>query len=187
VRGNGDGHSADGEWGPELIDTSIDGHDFTIRLATVADAEVLARHRCEMFRDMGQLGDESYNDLARASAEYFSVAMPKGEYMAWLVAPASQPDLIVAGGGLQLRQILPRPDRNGTLQKPGPQGLIVNVYTEKAWRRRGLGELVTRTIIEWCRQNGVASVVLHASAMGRALYERIGFIQSNEMYYPMEE
>src|SRR5206468_9194812 len=70
--------------------------------------------------------------------------------------------------------------------EPGPQGVILNVYTEKEWRRTGLAELVMRTIIEWSRANGVASLVLHASSMGRSLYERLGFLPSNEMYYPMQ-
>ena len=158
---------------------------FTTRPATVADIATLVRHRCEMFKDMGQLQEEHYRELAEASARYFAEAIPAGEYVAWLVAPDGQPDVIVAGGGMQLRRVLPRPDRSGRLQKPGPQGLIVNVYTEKEWRRRGLAELVMRTMLQWSRENGVASVVLHASSMGRGLYERLGFVASNEMHYSL--
>src|SRR5207247_11038658 len=91
-----------------------------------------------------------------------------------------------AGGGVELRGRLLRPTRRGELQEPGAKGVIVNVYTEKEWRGKGLGELVMRTIIEWSRTNGVASLVLHASPMGRSLYERLGFVDSNEMYYPMQ-
>jgi GNAT superfamily N-acetyltransferase len=137
-----------------------------------------------MFRDMGQLRDEAYPALAEATAAYYAEAMPAGEYVAWVLRPASQPDYIVAGGGVQLRRILPRPMSDGRLLKPGPQGLIVNVYTEPEWRRRGLGEMVMRAILEWSRENGVASVVLHASEEGRRLYERLGFTQTNEMAYP---
>lgn len=84
-----------------------------------------------------------------------------------------------------MRRIMPRPTSEGRLLRPGPQGIIVNVYTEKEWRRRGLGELVMRAIIEWSRENGIASLVLHASEMGRPLYERLGFEQTNEMSYPV--
>jgi GNAT superfamily N-acetyltransferase len=159
--------------------------DFSIRRATLQDIPALARHRCEMFRDMGQLRDDAYPLLADATAAYYAQAMPAGEYVAWVVSPASQPDVIVAGGGMQLRRILPRPTREGYLLTPGPQGLIVNVYTEHAYRRRGLGEMIMLTIIEWSRENGVASLVLHASDMGRPLYERLGFTQTSEMSYPL--
>ena len=55
----------------------------------------------------------------------------------------------------------------------------MNVFTEKEWRRSGLAELVMRVMLEWSRENGVASVVLHASSMGRGLYERLGFVKSH--------
>ncbi len=163
----------------------IEPEQFAIRQATIADVKALARHRCEMFRDMGQLQEDAYQALADASIEYFEKAIPAGEYVAWVVTPRAQPDLIVSGGGMQLRRILPRPNRAGELERPGPQGLIVNVYTEKDWRRKGLAGLVTVTIIEWCRNNGVASLVLHASEMGRPLYEKLGFVASNEMWFPL--
>ena len=132
---------------------------------------------------MDQLREVSYQALREASMHYFAEVMAAGEYVAWVVTPHDEPGLIVAGGGLQLRQILPRPDRQGRLERVGPQGLIVNVYTEKEWRRMGLGEFVTLTIIKWCRVNDVASLVLHASEMGRSLYKRLGFVEGNEMWF----
>jgi GNAT superfamily N-acetyltransferase len=159
--------------------------EFLSRQATVDDIPAIVRHRCEMFRDMGQLRDDYYNALAEASAKYLAEAIPSGEYIGWLVALSEQPHTIVAGGGMQLRRMLPRPDSEGRLLRPGPQGLVVNVYTEKRWRRKGLAELVMRTIIEWSRENRVASLVLHASSMGRPLYERMGFVDTNEMIYPL--
>jgi GNAT superfamily N-acetyltransferase len=156
---------------------------FTIREATVDDRETLARHRCEMFKDMGILREDAYDDLARATAAYFAEAMPKGEYVAWVVTPEDSPENIVAGGGVQLRRILPRPDADGRLQAPWPQALAVNVFTEKEWRRRGLAELVMRTIIAWCKESGVASLVLHPSDMAFPLYEKLGFETTKEMYY----
>lgn len=160
--------------------------EFSVRRATVDDIPVLTRHRCEMFNDMGQLAREHYKELAEASARYFEEAIPSGEYVAWVVTPIERPEVVVAGGGVQLRHILPRPGPDGALQKPGPQGLVVNVYTEKEWRRNGLAALVMRTIIEWSKENSLGSLVLHASPMGRRLYERLGFHFTNEMSYQLE-
>jgi GNAT superfamily N-acetyltransferase len=167
------------------MDTSSTTEHFTIRPATVADINVLAHHRCEMFEEMGRLRAEHAQDLALAAQQYFTEAIPAGEYVGWLIALADEPARIVAGGGMQLRRILPAPDSHGSLRKPGPQALILNVYTEPAWRRRGLGALLIGTMIHWGRDHGVASLVLHASPMGRALYERLGFLANNEMYYPL--
>ena len=65
----------------------------------------------------------------------------------------------------------------------GPQGLVVNVYTERAWRRRGVADALMRELLRWCSGNGVESIVLHASGEGRPLYQKLGFTPTNEMRY----
>src|SRR5438128_694239 len=122
----------------------MESQQFLIRPATLDDIPALVRHRCEMFRDMDQLQEGAYESLVEASAKYFAEAIPSGEYIAWVVAPKSEPERIIAGGGLQLRRILPGTDHTGALRNPEPEGIIVNVYTEKEWRREGLAELIMR-------------------------------------------
>lgn len=156
---------------------------FTVRPATVADLEVLARHRVEMFRDMGEIADEAVESLRRATVGYLERALPAGEYHAWLASPAGTPAQIVAGAGLQLRTMLPRPSPDGGGVLPGPQGLVLNVFTEREWRRRGLAMLLMHRVLEWTRANDVRSVVLHASDDGRPLYERLGFVATHEMRF----
>jgi GNAT superfamily N-acetyltransferase len=159
--------------------------EFTVRPATPADIPALVRHRCEMFKDMDTLAPEDYPALAVAAAEYYAAALPGGQYYGWVASPAGAPERIVAGGGVQLRPSMPRPGRRGGVQPAGMQALIVNVYTDPAWRRQGLAELIMRTILAWCQETGMVSVALHASSQGRPLYERLGFEASNEMYFPL--
>jgi len=159
---------------------------FAIRRATAADASVLAHQRAGMFRDMGELPDELRDPLVKASTAYFARAIPEGSYVAWLAqnrdAPAPPaPGEIVGGAGLQLRELLPRPHPERTRLMRGPQALILNVFTERSWRRRGVAEALMRELLAWCRDNGVESVVLHASNEGRPLYEKLGFTATNEM------
>src|SRR6266550_1058805 len=90
---------------------------------------------------------------------------------------------IVGGAGLQLRELLPRPNPGGERLVRGPQGLVVNVYTERAWRRRGVADALMRELLRWCSGNGVESIVLHASGEGRPLYQKLGFTPTNEMRY----
>ncbi len=163
------------------IDSSAD--PFVIRLATAADAAIIARHRSEIFVEMGELSREAYDELYARSMRYFEDALPSGEYVGWLVAPSEAPAQIVAGAGVQIRRLIARPDGRGGVLPDGPQGLIVNVYTEHAWRRRGLAERLMRQIIAWAPDARVRSLVLHASADGRPLYERLGFDATNEMRY----
>jgi GNAT superfamily N-acetyltransferase len=156
---------------------------FSIRRATAADAPTLARHRAGMFRDMGELPERLDGPLVDASRRYFETAIPAGEYRGWVAAPSTNQGDIVAGAGVQLRTILPRPDTRGEELILGPQALILNVYTEPAWRGRGLATLLMGEVLRWAAATGIKSLVLHASTAGRPLYEGLGFAPTTEMSY----
>ncbi len=156
---------------------------FTIRLATSRDADVLARHRAEMFKDMGQLPAALYDTLLQAARAYFAAAIPDGRYVAWVAELREPPGEIVGGAGLQLRELLPRPHPAGERLMRGPQGLVLNVFTERGWRRRGVAVKLMEELLRWTQAHGIESVVLHASAEGRPLYEGLGFVPTNEMRY----
>jgi GNAT superfamily N-acetyltransferase len=156
---------------------------FVVRLATVTDAFILARHRAAMFRDMGILPDELYDSLVDASRRYFEEAVPSGEYLGWVAALAGRSGEIVAGAGVQMRRALPHPNPRTRQIVFGPQGVVLNVYTEPAWRRRGLAALLMRHVLDWAKVNGVRNLVLHASPDARALYQKLGFVPTNEMRY----
>jgi len=159
---------------------------FAVRSATPADAGPLARHRAEMFRDMGQLPGGLYDPLVAASQAYFTAALADGRAVAWVAESVDGARAIVGGAVLQLRELLPRPLPGGDRLLRGPQGLILNVFTERLWRRRGVAAALMRELLEWCRSNGIESLVLHASDEGRPLYEKLGFTATNEMRYTGE-
>lgn len=156
---------------------------FTIRLATSRDVDVLARHRAEMFKDMGHLPAALSDTLLQAARAYFAAAIPDGRYVAWLAELRDPPGEIVGGAGLQLRELLPRPHPAGERLMRGPQGLVLNVFTERRWRRQGVAAGLMEELLRWTRAYGIESLVLHASAEGRPLYERLGFVPTNEMRY----
>src|SRR5207302_371944 len=156
---------------------------YRIRRATAADAGVLARHRAEMFRDMGELPDGLYDTLVEAARAYVTQAITDGRYVGWVAELDAGSGEIVGGAGLQLRELLPRPNPGRERLVRGPQGLVVNVYTERAWRRRGVADALMRELLRWCSGNGVESIVLHASGEGRPLYQKLGFTPTNEMRY----
>ena len=148
---------------------------------------MLGRHRALMFVEMGRLSGDAVETLTQSSAAYFAMAIPEGSYAAWVAMPLDRPDLIVAGGGAQRRPLLPRPSDRDPQAIVVEEALIVNVYTDPAWRRLGIAELVMRHILDWTREEGITRVVLHASAAGRPMYERMGFVATNEMRYDEQE
>jgi GNAT superfamily N-acetyltransferase len=165
-----------------------DGAPFVVRRATGDDAGLLARHRAEMWREMGRLTDEVEPDVIRDAVAFFARAVPDGTFRGWLAAPAAHPDEIVAGAGFLLRPIIPtiRLRAGRAVSTTAPQALVVNVYTAPAWRRRGLGRLLMQHVLDGARAAGASSVVLHASDAGRPLYEGMGFVGTNEMRFSGE-
>jgi ribosomal protein S18 acetylase RimI-like enzyme len=111
---------------------------------------------------------------AEKSKPWLLEKMKSGEYLAWLVM--SPDDSVAAGAGLWLMDWIPH--MVGTSAR---RGNILNVHTAPEFRRRGLARQLMDTALAWCRDNGVDTVVLHASAEARALYESLGFVASNEM------
>jgi len=153
--------------------------EIRVRVATLADIVTLGHHRAEMFRDMGQLTEHNERELTRASESFFREVVGTGEYIAWLAVTTAAPERVVAGAGLWLRPMLPRPTPTGIIR--GREALIANVYTEPDWRRRGVARLLMRHVLEYTREHNVPRVLLHASDDGRPLYETLGFEPTNEM------
>ena len=147
---------------------------YSIRLATIDDAGIIAGHRHRMFVDMGKYDPQKLEAMTSAYQPWVASKMSTGEYLSWLATAA---DGSVAGGlGLWLMDWPPH------VLGSGPRrGNILNVYTERALRRRGLARALMEAALAWCRENQVDLVVLHASPDGRALYESLGFEASNEM------
>jgi ribosomal protein S18 acetylase RimI-like enzyme len=156
---------------------------FHVREATVVDIPLLAGHRAAMFRDMGQLASDREAALVRATAGYLRGALPRGEYLAWVAESSVTPAELIGGAGVQLRPILPRPASAGDGLELGPEAIILNVYVEPAWRRRGVGDRLMQSVLTTLAERKVRRIVLHASDDGRRLYERLGFVATNEMRF----
>jgi ribosomal protein S18 acetylase RimI-like enzyme len=58
----------------------------------------------------------------------------------------------------------------------GGTGWVGGVAVVPAHRRVGLGGALTEAIVEFLGGRGVATVLLHATALGRPVYERLGFV-----------
>jgi GNAT superfamily N-acetyltransferase len=69
----------------------------------------------------------------------------------------------------------------------GRRAMILNVYTEPEFRRLGVARRIMQTILDWIRARGLRSANLHASHEGRVLYEKLGFVATNEMRLRFDE
>jgi len=155
---------------------------FRVRRATSQDAGIIAWHRARMFQDMGNVTGDAFGILRAKAQTRLEQWIQDGNYIGWLASPAGKLEMIVAGAGVQLQPILPRPVDVSTIGE-GRQGTIVNVFTEPEWRRRGIAGLLIQEIMIWSKNEQLDRLILHASNEGRSIYERLGFVASNEMRF----
>ena len=60
-----------------------------------------------------------------------------------------------------------------------PMAHLIAVYVTPDWRRRGLGEAVSRAVVEWAHEGRASAVLLSVSDRNegaRRVYESIGFV-----------
>ena len=159
---------------------------FVIRPATIADQAIIAHHRVSMFVDMGSVDPADVPFLRATTLAWLAQAIPRGDYLGWLAAPHDAPGRTVAGAGVHVRRVLPfpekRPDGRHKVAE-GRQAIIVNVYTEQEFRRRGLARRLMEAILAWAQSVDLESLVLHAAPDARHLYESMGFAPTNEMRF----
>jgi GNAT superfamily N-acetyltransferase len=145
-----------------------------IRKASVDDVFEILRHRRGMFEDMGFKDPASLAAMQESSEIFIAKGIGEGFYKGWLLEGNS--GRILAGGGIVIT-MMPAHPRDPQSRR----ATILNLYTYPEHRRKGLARLLMRTMIDWCRSEGFASVSLHASDDGRHLYELLGFQPTNEM------
>ncbi len=147
--------------------------DFTIREAQLTDIPEILRQRRAMYADMGYTDQKALEAMSPLSAGYLAKAMADGSFRAWLVCDGAP---VVAGGAVIISPWLAHP-----YDLECRRATILNVYTNPEYRRRGIARKLMQVMIDWCKREGLARVILHASEDGRHLYESFGFEPSNEM------
>ena len=145
-----------------------------IRPATLSDIATILHHRRSMYEDMGKRDERALSMMAEASEPYFRAALSDGTYQGFLAE--NNEGRVIAGGGIV---ISPWPAHPSELH--ARRAMILNMYTEKDYRRRGIAKRLMLTMLEYLRKEGFPKVSLHASDEGRPLYESLGFEISNEM------
>jgi GNAT superfamily N-acetyltransferase len=162
------------------MDASPSHAGFTVRRADSRDATALGTMRAaqqrEIVEQLPPLADDPY---ASACSAFFAreLAAPDPWVVAWVAEAGGR---IAGSVVLSLAPTLPR---RGVPQS-GPDGRIRSVYVYPESRSRGIARALVLAAIADAKARDVARLMLGASAMGRVLYESLGFVaKSDEMVY----
>ncbi|MDE1820024.1 MAG: GNAT family N-acetyltransferase [Euryarchaeota archaeon] len=151
---------------------------FRVRTATPRDLETLVQHRRKMWGDIWKRGAPSSSEMARADREYRRWVMNRTRAHRFVGFIAEGPEGTVLGsGGLWLREERqPRPRDDG---RPIPY--LLSMYTERKARGQHVASKIVAEALAWSKRHGYRIIILHASNMGRGVYERAGFRSGREM------
>ena len=144
-----------------------------MRLATAADAELIAEQRRRMFVEMGQTDDARMSAMVANFVPWVRERLKVGTYVGWLREEDGQ---VVAGGGMWLMDFPPHWMDSGPVR-----AYLLNFYVDPAFRGRGYARELLETAVDEARRRGIKVVSLHASKFGRPLYESSGFEATSEM------
>jgi len=141
---------------------------YLLRKANLDDIDELIEFRIHFLKEIQDYpSDEEIETFINSLKDFFLEKMKSNEFVAWL---AESNKNIIATSGLSFLQKPPH-----FINMTGKFAYIMNMYTRPEWRRKGIASKLLERLFEEIKQNGIQSVVLHATPTGRPLYEKYGF------------
>ena len=143
-----------------------------VRRAVPADAAEVTRLRRLMFASMGL--DCDAVDWEPACIAFFERTSGRPtSWPWWSDAPDGDGPALAASGVIELSRA-----RSRRPESPrGTTAYISTISTDPRWRRRGMAAAIMDALLDVARAAGTDNVDLHATAEGRPLYERLGFVE----------
>jgi GNAT superfamily N-acetyltransferase len=145
----------------------------TVCSATVDDLELLIRHRRGMMEDIGRYPKELFDQHDRDYEPWARQRLESGELVGFIAYADGR---AVASACLWMKERQPVPGFPG-----GRVPYLMSVFTERDCRNQGHAGKLTLVALEWAKEKGYPMVALHASSMGRGVYEKLGFQRTWEM------
>lgn len=140
-----------------------------VRKTNAADIETLMALRLEMLRIVNNLPENAdfTKVLVDCSREYFL----HGDQTTVIATDGSK---AIGCASISYINIMP------TFDHPtGKRAHLMNVYTNKAYQRQGIGRKMVQILIDEAKSKGCTEISLDATEQGRFLYAQLGFA-SNE-------
>jgi GNAT superfamily N-acetyltransferase len=138
------------------------------RQANLTDIPVLVELRKRQLIDEGL---SPISNIDKQLAEYFASALSDGSFVSWVMEMDGE---IIATSGVCFYSLPP------TYADPsGKVAYITNMYTKPEHRRKGIASELLRVLIGEAKKRECKTARLHASALGRPVYEKAGFADSD--------
>ena len=149
--------------------------EITYRKLEASDLDTFISMRITQLREEGATEDI---DLVPALKDYYNRHLSDGTFVSWLAVDGEK---IVGTSGMSF------------VEKPpyfscptGRLGLLSSMFTNPAYRRRGIAKELLDRVVNEAKSYGCGTVQITASEMGVKLYTAYGFVHNdNFMQYKL--
>lgn len=137
--------------------------------ATDDDLDLVMSIRLKMLKVVNRLSDEYSFDreFVDCTREYF-----KHSHQTTVLAVD---DEVIGCATICYINVMPTFDHPS-----GKRAHLMNVYTQDSYRRLGIAYQMMKILIDEAKQKGITEISLDSTTMGIPLYEKCGFIKSEE-------
>jgi GNAT superfamily N-acetyltransferase len=147
----------------------------TYRKLTTEDLDTFISMRIHQLREEGAKEDI---DLVPNLQDYYRRHIADGTFVSWLALDGEK---IVGTSGMSFVE---KPPYFGC--PTGRIGLLSSMFTDPAYRRKGIAKELLSRVVEEARSYGCGTVQITASDMGVLLYTDYGFVKNgNFMQYKL--
>ena len=145
------------------------------RKLTEKDLDIFIEMRINQLREEGAKEDI---DLRPALRDYYMRHMKDGSFVSWI---AEDEGKIIGTSGMSFVE---KPPYFGC--PSGKMGLLSSMFTNPAYRRKGIAKELLHRVVEEAKNYGCGTVQITASDMGVKLYTAYGFTHNgNFMQYKL--
>ncbi len=139
------------------------------RKASMKDIPSLCQIRKQQLMDEGI---EPNIEIDSELKKYFSVKLQDGSLVEWLIEVDGT---IIATAAIAFMDFPPT-----YTNKSGIKGYITNMYRAPAYRGQGLATSLLKKLVQEAKNRKVHKLWLGASKLGRPVYRKFGFVETNE-------
>lgn len=149
------------------------------------DTEILTELRIAMLcetKECGNMSNRLKAEIYDNTKKYIENGFKDGSFVAWVTIDTHSK--IIATSGLTFYTLLPN-----VWCPNGKTAYIGNLYTLPEYRRRGIATHLFALNIEEAKQNDCQRILLNATDMGKSIYEKFGFENSDTAmaYFPFRK
>lgn len=143
-----------------------------IKKAEIKDLDIVVKLKMAMFAEVGSivlLQDNAEKQIYEKYKELY-----KEEKCCHYLMYEN--DSVIACGGAVIKEDVPF-----CFFKTPMYGYIIDVYCVPEKRKNGYATKLLAELLQWLKSNGVHTIKLKPSSVGKHLYEKFGFCDSGEM------